>query len=259
MLSQHVTPTGTYWNTLPEVETVVFWIAVSYFCVYRNICVSTCEEQRNNFSCHSSDDNYFLLLFCACVWCMHVHVFPVWVGQPTHCSALSFVHLQASGYLWLLSSAFQLLCYCCPLLSLPLLHCLLFFSFPTEPEKAKEKLLEKSLFLSIMLQPSLLAYITREGVFVPIIASLLCKWGFVFALVSSVPFPPITQFPLVGHLLWLQSHLRYIEISDSKHLVQTVWNTPRWAFYFQEPKQAAGLSCVCLNVSEECLKQLVLE
>lgn len=147
-IADTVTACNTYrylLSTLPEVETVVLWIAVSCFCLYRYMCVGTYEEQRNNFSCHSSDDNYFLL-FCACVWCMHVRVLLCeLVSLPTAQLCLLFIlkHLATCGFSALHSSCSAI---AVPLLSLSLLHCLLFFSFSTEPEKAKEKLLEKSLF-----------------------------------------------------------------------------------------------------------------
>lgn len=133
------------------------------------------------------------------------------------CVCSSAYPLLSSAFYWAIHGLLALCSSCsaiaAPLLPLPLLRCH-FFYFQLSL-KRQRKILEKSHLLSIMLQPSLLAYKV-------IIANFLCKWGFVFALVSSV-FSFRTSYRIPSsrplgkvHPLWLQSHLEFIEVSNSK-------------------------------------------
>lgn len=166
------------------------------------VCTGTCVwihmKNKGITSAVILQMNYFLLLFCACVWYVHVCVFPVWVGQPTHCLAVfcssSSVWLLVAPQLRIPAALLLLSLYC-------LCHCFTvccFSHFQLSLKRQKKNCLRKA-FFEYNITAKLACLYNREGVFVPVIANLLCKWRFVFALVSSVPFPPITQFPLVGH------------------------------------------------------------
>lgn len=172
------------------------------------LCLCLYGDQRDNFSSHCSDGSYLLLLFLSmCVMCGCAHV-PVCATQPTHCSVLPFIRLLVVSQLCV-PAVLLLLPLCC------LCHCFTVISFISNwAWKGRQKLLKKSNLLNIMLQPSLLAYIV-------VIVNLLCKWGFVFALVSSVSFQTSHRNPSsrpLGkvHPPWLQSHLEFIEVSNSK-------------------------------------------
>lgn len=163
VLSGHASPRVTDHHLTWDENgySVRYSVSCFYVCIYED-------------SCHCWDDDYLLLLFlsmcvaygCACV--------PVCAAQPTHCSVLPFIWLLVASQLCV-PAVLLLLPLCC------LCHCFTVVSFISNwAGKGREKLLEESNLLSIMLQSFLLAYI--------IIANILCKWGFVFALVSSVSF-----------------------------------------------------------------------
>lgn len=119
---------------LPEMETVVLCISVSCFCVCRYMCVGTYDDQSPNFSCHSSDGNFLLLFLCMCVVyacaCVCVHL-----SLPTAqlCLLFSFKNLATPGSQLCTLAVLLLLSF-----SASGTASLLFFSFPTEPEKVKK-------------------------------------------------------------------------------------------------------------------------
>lgn len=185
----------------------------------------------------------------------------VCTSQPTHCSALPFVQFQESGYSWL--SALHSSCSAIAVL-LCLWHCLtVVFLISNWAWKGKENCLRIAFYeYNVTSKPACL-YSQRRGICthnskhlvqmrVCVCTGQQCSFSTNHRIPSNRPLGKV-------YLLWLQSHLQFTEVSDSKTSGTNCLKQSSLGLIFSEPKQAAGSSCVFLNVSEECLKQLVLE
>lgn len=167
---------------------------------------------------------------CACISCVSRSAYPL----------LSSVFCSSSS-IWLLV-AFQL---CIPaallLLSLYCLcHCFTvccFSHFQLSLKRQKKNCLRKAFFEYNITTKLACLYNQRRGICTHH-SKTLVQMRVCVCTSQQCPFPTNHTIPSSRplrkvHLLLLRSHLRFTEISDSKHLLQTVWNTPRWAFTFR--------------------------
>lgn len=136
--------------------------------------VDTYEEQRNNFSCHSSDELFFVVVLCmcvvyacACISCVSRSAYPLL--SSVFCSSSS-IWLLVASQLCIPAALLLLSLYC-------LCHCFTvycFSHFQLSLKRQKENCLRKA-FFEYNITAKLACLYNREGVFVPIIANLLCK------------------------------------------------------------------------------------